>query len=98
MSQEKQASPIRLEVNALKAVNYALQSGGISVVRTVSIFNDTPEPLEHVDLTVRTEPAFCLPATLHFDRIGPNSVCRTGPLELTVDGAYLSGRMPPENR
>lgn len=91
MSQENQLSALRLEVGALKAVNYALQAGGISVVRSVSIFNDTAEALEHVDLNIRTEPAFCLPATVHFDRIGPNSVCRTGALELTMDGALLSG-------
>ena len=91
MTTEEKKPAVRLELNALKAVNYALQAGGISVVRSVSIFNDPDATLEHVDLTLRTDPAFCLPFALHFDSIAPNSVCRTGPLELTVDGAYLSG-------
>ena len=90
MSQENNASAIRLEVNALKAVNYALQAGGISVVRSVSIFNDAAEPLENVDLNIRMDPAFCLPHTIHFDRIGAGSVCRTSAPELTMDGALLS--------
>ena len=90
MSQENQTNAIRLEVNALKAVNYALQAGGISVIRSVSIYNDGAEPLENVDLTIRTEPAFCLSATIHFDRIGAGSVCRASAPELTMDGALLS--------
>ena len=89
MSQENQTSPIRLEVNALKAVNYALQAGGISVVRSVSIFNDTAEPLENVDLNIRMDPAFCLPFTMHFDHIGACSVCRASAPELTMDGSLL---------
>ena len=90
MSQENQASAIRLEVNALKAVNYALQAGGISVLRSVSIFNDAAEPLENADLHIRMEPAFCLPTKVHFDRIGAGSVCRVSAPELTIDGALLS--------
>ena len=89
MSQENQVSPIRLEVGALKAVNYALQAGGISVIRSVSIYNDTAEPLDNVDLNIRMDPAFCLPHTIHFDRIGAGSVCRTSTPELTMDGSLL---------
>ena len=91
MSQEMQNPNIRLEVNALKAVNYALQAGGISVIRSVGIFNDTASPLENVDLKIRMEPAFCLPYAQHFDRIGADSVCRISAPDLTMDGALLSG-------
>ena len=91
MTQESNLSPVRLEVNALKAVNYALQAGGVSMVRSVTLINETDTALEHVELTLTTEPAVTLPFTKHYDHIGPNTTYRTGPLELTLDGGYLSG-------
>ncbi len=91
MSQENSQNPIRLELSALKVVNYALQAGGVSIVRSVGIFNDTDQALENVELKLWTEPAVMLPYSRHYDRIGAGSCYRAGPLELTLDGAYLSG-------
>ncbi len=91
MDQENLVPAIRLELSALKVVNYALLSGGVSLVRSVSIFNDTEQVLEHVDLKLWTEPAMMLPHTRHYDRIGAGTCYRTGPLELTLDGGFLSG-------
>ena len=91
MPQEANVPAIRLEVSALSAVNYALQCGGVSIVRSVSVINDTDAVLENVELKLWTEPALTLPFTKHYDRIGPNTTYRTGPLDLTLDGGYLSG-------
>ena len=90
MSQEQQPQAIRLEATVLKAVNYALHAGGVSVVRDVSVFNETQEPLEHIDLKISAEPAFFLPYSRHYDRIGADTVYRTGPVELVPDGGFLA--------
>lgn len=91
MSEEMNIPAIRLEVSALKAVNYALQCGGVSIVRGITVINDTDAALENVELKLWTEPALTLPFSKHYDRIGPNTTYRTGALELTLDGGYLSG-------
>ena len=90
MSEERNLPPIRLEISALSAVNYALQCGGVSIVRSVTVINDTDAALENVELKLWTEPALALPFTKHYDRIGSSTIYRTGPLELTLDGGYLS--------
>ena len=90
MSQEEKISPVRLEVTALHAVNYALQCGGVSIVRSITVINDTETALENVELKLWTEPQVTLPFTKHYDRIGPNTTYRTGALELTLDGGILS--------
>ncbi len=88
---EQLSQPIRLEVSALKAVNYALHAGGVSIVRTVGIFNDSDQALDNVTLRFWAEPALILPYSRHYDRIGPGACYRAGPLELTLDGSYLCG-------
>ena len=90
MPQEVNMPAIRLEISALHAMNYALHCGGVSVVRSITVINDTDTALENVVLKLWTVPALTLPFTKHYDRIGPNTTYRTGPLELIPDGGYLS--------
>ena len=90
MSQEVNVPAIRLEVSALKAVNYALHCGGVSIVRGITVINDSEAALDNVELKLWTEPAVTLPFSKHYDRIGANTTYRTGALELTLDGGMLS--------
>ena len=91
MTQEPPISPVELQLSALQTVNFALQHNNVPLIRNLSIVNNTEAPLEHVELHITANPAFCLPYSRHFDFIAANCTFQAGKLDLKLDGAFLAG-------
>ena len=81
---------IRLEIDALSNVNFALQQNGVAIVRSLNIVNDSQELLEDVTLTVTTSPQISLPFHRRFARIPAESTFRAGSIDVVLWGDELA--------
>ena len=79
---------IRMEITAMKVINFALQQNNIPIIQSFQIVNDTETALEHIELDVSANPVFCLPFHRHIDLVPANSVLRVN-VELKMDPEYL---------
>ena len=82
--------PVRLAVNVLPAINYALQRGGAAPIRSVSITNETDAPLENLEIEIRTAPEFILPFTRHIDCIPAHKTVEILHPKVVLNSAFLS--------
>ena len=87
---------VRLEIDALQDVNFALQQNGVRIVRSVNIVNESAQVLEDVTLSVTTMPQISLPFHRKFARIPAESIFRGGSLDIVLwaeELAALSEKM-----
>ncbi len=84
------SSPIRVELSALGAINFALQQNGIQAIRSMTIYNDTQEALHNVTLRISSPASLCLPYSKHFDTIPAQASLNAGAAELTLDAQHLA--------
>ena len=81
---------VRLEIDALQDVNFALQQNGIGIVRSLNIVNESAEVLEDVTLSITTTPQISLPFHRQFARIPGESTFRAGSLDIVLWGEELA--------
>ena len=82
---------VRLEVNILPVVNYALQQNGVPIVRSVSVVNNSTEKLEDVEVQISIQPELCLPLTKHIEYVPAESTFEINDIQLTLNGDLLAG-------
>ena len=82
--------PIRVEVHALPAINFALQRGGAAPIQSVSITNETGAALEDLEIEIRTSPEFMLPFTRHIDCIPAHKTVVLARPKVVLNSAYLA--------
>ena len=82
---------VRMTVDALGAVSYALMQNGLKMLRSVSVQNDADEAMENAVIEVTSRPGFCLPYCEHIERIPPHAVFTVDTLQPVLDGDYLAG-------
>ena len=82
---------VRMTVDALGAVSYALMQNGLKMLRSVSVQNDADEAMENAVIEVTSRPGFCLPYREHIERIPPHAVFTVDTLQPVLDGDYLAG-------
>ena len=70
---ENNESPLRLELDVIPAVNYALEQNGVPVLRALTVVNDSDAALENLDLRITAQPMLCLPLSRHIDYIPAHS-------------------------
>ena len=87
---ETKAPLVRLQIDALSNVNFALQQNGVGVVRALSIVNEGTEPLEDVTLCVTTSPQLSLPFHRQFSRIPAGSTFRADSMDIVLLGEELA--------
>lgn len=91
MVQEQAVSTVRMEIDALRVVNFALQQNGVALIQRLSIINDTAQPLQDLTLSITCEPEMCMPFSAHYDYIEANSTYDAGKIKLTLNGGMLAG-------
>ncbi len=80
---------VRVESNVLPVVHYALQQNKIPVVRSLSIVNNSDEPLENIQLVIHAKPDLCIELTRNIDYIPANSVFEVRDVRLMLNAEYL---------
>ena len=85
------AGSVKLEVNVLPVINYALQQNGVVAVRSVILTNCTGADLEHLDLRITAVPEFALEFTRHIDCLPAGRALEIARPKLLLNGAYLAG-------
>lgn len=83
-------APVRVELAALGAVNFALQQNGVQAIRSMTIINGGKEPLSNVTLQITSPASLCLPYSKHFDTIPGESGVNAGTAELVLDAQHLA--------
>lgn len=83
-------TPIRVELAALGAINFALQQNGIRAIRSMTIINDTNEALSNVTLQITSPASLCLPYSKHFDTVPASASLNAGAAELVLDAQHLA--------
>lgn len=91
MDNESTASLLRLELNVLPAVNYALEQNGVPILRSLVIVNDSDIAYEHVDLRFTTRPMLCVPMSRHIDYLPPHSAFEVKDAVLRPNASYFAG-------
>ncbi len=81
---------VRVEAAALSAVNFALQQNGVAAIPSVTVYNDSPQPLQDVTLQITSGANLCLPYSQHFDTIPANACINAGAAELVLDAQRLA--------
>ncbi len=82
---------VRLEIDMISVVNYALQQNGIPVIKGISIRNNSGTPIEEAELYISTKPEMCLSLTRHIELVPANSKIAVKDVKLELDGEYLAG-------
>ena len=91
MDNESTASLLRLELNVLPAVNYALEQNGVPILRSLVIVNDSDIAYEHVDLRFTTRPMLCVPMSRHIDYLPAHSAFEVKDAVLRPNASYFAG-------
>ena len=85
------ALPVQITVHALPAINYALEQNGILAIKSVTIENNTDQPIENAELTITAAPEFAAPFSRHIDFLPPHKAVTLHQPKLTLKGEYLAG-------
>ena len=83
--------PVRIELDVLPVVSYALQQNGMAAVRSVTLTNDTDEELRNLELRISAVPAFLMPYTRHVDCLPAHRSVVLTCADLKLDPGFLAG-------
>lgn len=84
--------PVRIEATLTPRLNLAFHRNAVPVLRELVLVNDGDAPLEAVELTLTSEPAFLAPKTWRIDAVPAGQRTHVPKLDVTLDGAML-GRL-----
>lgn len=82
---------IRMDVELLPVINYALQQNGAAAIQSITIENNTDAVIENVDIQITTTPEIFLPFTRHVEHLPANKTIIIKRPKLVMNGAYLAG-------
>ncbi len=81
---------VRLEVDALPVVNYALQQNGIPVIKSITIDNRSDKAISDVEITITSQPEICLEVKKHIDSVPMNTSLGVKDIRIDINGDYLA--------
>ncbi|WP_208852361.1 DUF3320 domain-containing protein [Roseomonas genomospecies 6] len=84
--------PVRIEATLTPRLNLAFHQNAVPVLHELVLVNDGDAPLEAVELTLTSEPAFVAPKTWRIDAVPAGQRYHVPKLDVTLDGAML-GRL-----
>lgn len=84
------SEPVRMDVNLLPVINYAIQQNGAAAIQSITIDNTTDTVFENVSVEITATPAFALPFTRHIDHLPANKTLTISRPKLILNGEYLS--------
>ncbi len=79
---------IRLEVDLIPTINYALRRNGIPTIRSLIVINNSENTLENIDIRISAG-EICSEITRHIDCIPSQSTLEIKDFDLKVDVEYL---------
>lgn len=82
---------IRMEIQSLPVINFALQQNGMPIIRAIRIDNNTSEDLFDVVIRISSSPAFCRPFQKTISFIPAKSQFELKEIDLVIDAEYLAG-------
>ena len=82
--------PIRIDVEVLSLINYAIQHNGVGAIHSITIENRTDNAIANVDLTINATPRFAVPFVRHIDHLPANQTVTISNPNLILDGQYLA--------
>ena len=88
---EDDSKNVRIESQMLPVINYALLQNGLKILRSLTITNESDTPVTDAELTITSNPAFCVPYTEKIDLIPAHGVLTLNQVRLIPDGNYLAG-------
>ena len=81
---------IRLECSVISVVNYVLHQNQIPVVQSVTIVNNSDNPLENVEIRIHSAPELCLRYVKHIDYVPANSTFEAKNIDIILNAEYLA--------
>ncbi len=88
---EQSPQIVRLEVQMLPAINFAMQQNKAVAIQTITIENTTDADIENMTLHMDAAPEFALPFTWHMDLLPAGKTVTISRPELKINGEYLAG-------
>lgn len=82
---------VRVEINLLPVVNYALQQNGVSTIQSITIVNNSLEELRDLELCLSSEPDICLPLKQPVEYVPAQTALELKDVDLTLNGQFLAG-------
>ncbi|MDL2257981.1 DUF3320 domain-containing protein, partial [Eubacteriales bacterium OttesenSCG-928-K08] len=73
----------------LPAINFSLQQNAVPIVRSLTLKNQTDNPIENITISVSTLPGFALPLTLNIGIIPAGESISLGSQNLIISPDYL---------
>lgn len=83
--------PIRMDVEVLPIINYAMQQNGAVSIQSITIENTTDSVIENVEIEITSTPEFALPFTRYIDRLPANKAVTISRPKILLNGEYLGG-------
>ena len=80
---------IKLDAVIGSVVNFSMQQNRMPVIRSLTLFNDSEEPVEELMVTVSAEPAFALPFSRTVQLIGAGESLRPDGIDVVLSPEYL---------
>lgn len=84
-----QKESVRLDIEIIPFLNFALQKNKINIVQSLIIQNDTDEDLVNIDLKVTSVPEICLPYEKHIELVPARNAIAIKDIKLIVNANYL---------
>lgn len=84
------AREVLLRFAVVAKLNLADFQNDVPALRELSVVNDTAVAIEHLTLTLSSEPPFLKPRTWHLDAVAPGETYHVTDLDVKLDGALLS--------
>lgn len=81
---------VRITVDVLPVINYALQQNGIHTVHAITLINDTDQDIQNADIRIQSTPAFSLPFVRHVACLPAHRSVELNHITLPLNAAYLA--------
>ncbi len=82
---------IHLDVELVNTVNYAFHQNGRSIIRSLTICNDTDQELFDIDIMIRSSVGIFSPFKRRVNVVPPKTSFRVGAIDLIMDAESLAG-------
>lgn len=84
-----QKESVRMDIEIMPFLNFALQKNKVNIVQSLIIQNDTDENLEDIDLKVKSVPEICLPYEKHIEIVPAKTTVEIKDIKLIANVIYL---------
>jgi hypothetical protein len=96
MTAAVEGAAVRIAALIAPKINLALYQNAIPVLRDLKIVNEADAPLEQLELSIASTPAFLRAKTWRIERVGAGATFHLTDLDVDLDGALLAGLQEAE--